>query len=454
MSDPIRATWSTGLPVSISDSYPPSARLSAPSIQVPPNIRLQQLRDSARPPLDHHDFTLPEKSAGDNNSRKRLNYDPGGTYLGHMIYMEQQAPPTVTREVALAFLNDGQCPVLPREFKALALFLLSNRLFSALTWLLVHSATDMLAFDNCKLGNEGAGKLAEWLTTIPFKVKVNLRDNDIGPLGASLLASALAANTVVELHMGFNSLGDEGVQALCTGLLQNASMVSLDLRHVGARSAGMKAVALVLDSHPSLSVLCVDSNAFDDDTAAVFAIALGRSKFLTELDMQLFNASDNALALVGTALEVNTAMKSLSISGAMDEPYELLFNAVADGLISNRTLAELDLFADYISDAALKKLALAVEKNTTLLAIRVNLIGHEDRSETAAVNRRIQDKVKDNALIEAAGQALSELSKKPEWPVPVPDEVSQSIAAFVAQVAAGDNRKEAMRAIVKAGPLG
>lgn len=82
------------------------------------------------------------------------------------------------------------------------------------------------------------------------------------------------------------------------------------------------------------------------------------------------------------------------------------------------------------------------------------MIGHEDSSETAAVNRRIQDKVKANALIEAAGNALSDMSRRPEWTVPVPDEVGQSIAAFVAQVAADHGRKSAMKSIVEAGPLG
>ena len=79
--------------------------------------------------------------------------------------------------------------------------------------------------------------------------------------------------------------------------------------------------------------------------------------------------------------------------------------------------------------------------------------GYEKTSETGAVDRRIRDKVKANGLIEAAGQALSDLSKMPEWPVQVPDEVGQSIAGFIARIAAGDRKKEAMRAIVRAGPL-
>ncbi|RZA23441.1 MAG: hypothetical protein EOP02_14910 [Proteobacteria bacterium] len=453
MSDPVRSICPTGYPVSVSDASSSSSSLRLPSTPVPPDIRLQQLRDSALPPCDHHEFTLPETSAGGPHWLERYHDVPASSYLGHLIYMAKQAPKTVTRELVLGFLNDGHRPVLAREYKGLALFLLSNRLFGALTWLLVHSAPDTLVLDNCKLGNDGAAKIAEWLTTIPFKVRVDLRDNEIGPPGAGLLASALAANTVLELNMGFNPLGEEGVQALCKGLLENTSVLSLDLRHVGARSPGMTAVARVLDSHSSLSMLCVDSNAFDDATAAVFAIALGRSKNLTELQIHLFDASDHALALVGAALKVNIGLKSLSISGALDEPYDLLAHAVADGLVSNQTLTDLDLPADSMSAAGLKSLATAVESNTALRRIRLNLGGYEKTSETGAVDRRIRDKVKANGLIEAAGQALSDLSKMPEWPVQVPDEVGQSIAGFIARIAAGDRKKEAMRAIVRAGPL-
>jgi hypothetical protein len=38
--------------------------------------------------------------------------------------------------------------------------------------------------------------------------------------------------------------------------------------------------------------------------------------------------------------------------------------------------------------------------------------------------------------------------------LPFPDEVGQSIAGFVAQVAVDENRKAAMRDVIQAGPLG
>ena len=75
-------------------------------------------------------------------------------------------------------------------------------------------------------------------------------------------------------------------------------------------------------------------------------------------------------------------------------------------------------------------------------------------SESAGVQRQIDDTLEAHGLIEAAGNALSDLSQRPEWAVPIPPEVGQSIAAFVAQVATGEGRLTAMRSIVQAGPLG
>ena len=74
--------------------------------------------------------------------------------------------------------------------------------------------------------------------------------------------------------------------------------------------------------------------------------------------------------------------------------------------------------------------------------------------ETSAARRQIDDKLRANSLIEAAGNALADLSRWPEWPVTFPDEVGQSIAGFMAQVAVDENRSAAMKYGIQAGPLG
>ena len=59
----------------------------------------------------------------------------------------------------------------------------------------------------------------------------------------------------------------------------------------------------------------------------------------------------------------------MSISDAFDAPHDQLIDALVDALLTNRTLVDLDLLADGIADAALKKLASAVEKNTAFKRI-------------------------------------------------------------------------------------
>jgi len=72
----------------------------------------------------------------------------------------------------------------------------------------------------------------------------------------------------------------------------------------------------------------------------------------------------------------------------------------------------------------------------------------------AVIASQISEKVQANALIEGAGLALSELSQLPEAQVPIPPEVGYRIAAFAAQAAADNRRREAMHSLVAAGPLG
>lgn len=52
----------------------------------------------------------------------------------------------------------------------------------------------------------------------------------------------------------------------------------------------------------------------------------------------------------------------MSISDAFDAPHDQLIDALVDALLANRTLVDLHLQADLIADAALKKLASALEK--------------------------------------------------------------------------------------------
>jgi hypothetical protein len=197
----------------------------------------------------------------------------------------------------------------------------------------------------------------------------------------------------------------------------------------------------------------LSSNIYDDGATAIFAKALGHNKTLRSLAMKHVDASDAGLCMVIGALKTNTALASMRLS--LSEPEHIhLPVAVAEALAVNQTLSVLEVFLGVVTNEAAEGLVEAVAKNSSLRTFECRFAPYRLTAENAAAMKRIHDKVEANALIEAAGNALADLSQRPEWTVPIPLEIGLSIAAFAAQVGADEDRQAAMRAITKAVPLG
>ena len=463
MTDPTGISRRISAPVSSSPSEP-SAPGEKRSVGARQKLDLQQLRNLRVPPTDHPDFVFPALCAADKNARMaqldsriellRNSWDPGADDDGMAAHSEHHVESLkVTREAVLAFMNDGICPHEPREFQALAIFLVKNELPSALSWLVVQTGAETLDLDHCDLGNAEAGMIADWAKTIPFQIRLDLPANRIDADGAALIAGALPANTISHLNLSNNPLRDKGVQALGAGLSHNTALQSLVLYRVDMENPGIEALAGVLDTHPALAVLVVDGNRFDDQGAATLAAALGKNKTLSRLSVRFSQLSDIGLAYLASALTSNTSLKSLKISGQDEECVHLPY-ALADALAANQTLTTLLVFAGSMPDAATRRLAAAVAVNTTLRDFDLALGSYHLSEANAAVVSQISVKVQANALIADAGLALSELSQLPEWGVPIPPEVGYQIAAFAAQVAEDERRSAAMDSMAGAGPLG
>lgn len=446
-----------------------SASGSASALQPPGKAgqkpSLQQLRSLRIPPSNHPDFEIPVLCAADKNARTaeldrrfdflRTYYGPGVDDDGAEAHQEHHVLSLMaTREVVLAFMNDGLCPNEPNEFQALVLFLVKNELPDALSWLVVQTGAGMLDLHNCDLGVQEMGMLADWARSIPFQIGLDLSGNHIDSDGAALLADALSANTITHLELGNNPLTDRGVQALGMALRGNTSLQSLVLYHTDLQNPGIEALASALDTHPALAVLVLDGNPFDDQGAASLATALGKNKTLSRLTIRFSQLSDIGLTYLADALVINASLKSLKLSGKFDEEYVHFPRALAGALRVNQTLTHLLVFADSMPEAATRQLADAVAVNTTLRDFELALGAYKLGEANAAMASQISEKVQANALIEEAGLSLSELLQSPEWSVPIPVEIGQQIAAFASQVAVDGSRRETLQAIAGAGPLG
>ena len=73
---------------------------------------------------------------------------------------------------------------------------------------------------------------------------LNLSANDVGPIGAEHLASALSrATSLTELHLGCCAIGEAGALAIAAALAANTTLLVLDVSSNGIGNSGATELA-------------------------------------------------------------------------------------------------------------------------------------------------------------------------------------------------------------------
>ncbi|KAL4450535.1 hypothetical protein ABPG77_000891 [Micractinium sp. CCAP 211/92] len=147
---------------------------------------------------------------------------------------------------------------------------------------LARSLSELSLADNV-IDIRGAAALATALEKSPALRRMDLGSNFIQKEGAALLGRALRRR---KNGLQNNELGDAGVAALCAGLRQHASELEwLDLSDNGLGPACCKALAELLQGCTSLRALRVHSNAIGDSGVCQIAGALRAKRRLQRLDL-------------------------------------------------------------------------------------------------------------------------------------------------------------------------
>lgn len=117
---------------------------------------------------------------------------------------------------------------------------------------------------------------------------LDLTDNLVTEEGGEHLARALRSNeTLAELSLRLNRLGDEGAVPLIQSAARHPILQSLDLSSNGLGRAAADAFASLARSATSgLVVADLSSNALDEDAAEAIQEALASNASLTSLDLR------------------------------------------------------------------------------------------------------------------------------------------------------------------------
>ena len=208
--------------------------------------------------------------------------------------------------------------------------------------------------------------------------RCNLKSLDLDFFGISIVgvrSLVKALQCLTSLSLQYCYISDIGAQALAEGLINNNSMISLDLTRNKLTCDGARVLAESL-SHSSLTSLNLSyNNGISDIGAQALAESLSHSS-LTSLNLACsgisdIGAQDLARSLPSNKLKLlNLFGNKISCSGAQ---------ALAEGLVNNSTLTSLDMSNNEILDDGAHALVKGLQNNTSLTTLNLcfNYISHD-----------------------------------------------------------------------------
>lgn len=146
-----------------------------------------------------------------------------------------------------------------------------------------------------------------------------LRENQITPIGAAVLADALRNNnTLEELHLTHNQISDKGVQALAQALgINNNTITQLALGWNKITDTGAKYLAEMLKTNTKLLRIGLLHNEIGDQGVRVLARVLEtHNKTLQGLSLDENTlVSDSSVDSLVDMIKRNQSLKELLVNG-------------------------------------------------------------------------------------------------------------------------------------------
>jgi hypothetical protein len=220
---------------------------------------------------------------------------------------------------------------------------------------------------------DGASQLAaavlrnlkiEMFNEIPIKemradsfTELGLKGKGVGVAGGMVVAGLIPVmGGLTKLSLAENELGEEGTKAICEALEQNKTLKELDISNSPHRgsgsniggSAGAKHVAKMLGVNGGLTKLSLAQNNLEEAGTKTICEALEQNTTLKELDIsghEYSNIGGSAGAKhVAKMVRVNGGLTKISLAKNMLG--EEGTKAICEALEQNKTLKELDISGD------------------------------------------------------------------------------------------------------------
>jgi Ran GTPase-activating protein (RanGAP) involved in mRNA processing and transport len=270
------------------------------------------------------------------------------------------------------------------------------------------------------ISEESSYYLSKALAVNTTLKELHLNGTNLSIESCGHLQQGLAANKTIEkLEFSYNNgLRMESLYELFKGLKANTSITTLFLCDNALRVDGAKCIADLIKFNQHIQTLYIEKNDFQDEGIAFIAEALGQNNSL-----QTINLSDNRITSIGlnSLYECfndsecsNYSIKKVLIKSNLFNTPEAT-QALGMILQTNRTILELDLSSNSISDQLVLPIAEAFRINNTLqsLVFESNALGATGcrlLCEGLKVNRALKIlNLRNNSLGHDGARVISDL---------------------------------------------
>jgi hypothetical protein len=231
--------------------------------------------------------------------------------------------------------------------------------------------------------------------------EIDLKNNNIGNNGAKALADALKVNNIItKLELWDNNIGIEGAIAIAGMLEKNTTITKLELWDNNIGDDGAKALAKALEKNKTITELDLWGNNIKDDGAIAIAGMLEKNNTITKLDLWGNNIGADGVIELGRAC---AGKKNITVN-FLNNGYYNLFK-LAQGTFTGTTL---DLSGNNIGDDGAKAIASILKMNNTITILNLssNDIGIEG---VVALGRAFAGK---DIIVEFGNNTENDLFKK------------------------------------------
>lgn len=238
-------------------------------------------------------------------------------------------------------------------------------------------------FGHDSITDEAAKAIAQWLSTMPSLTSLNFKYNEIGDAGVEDLAKALEDNvSITAVDLGHNRIGVDGCNSIAKMLVKNRVITSLSMSHNQMNAEMTIIIINALRIHTKLNSmrtilksLDLSWNYIEASGAKDIADYIRWDNSLESLDISCSRVGDEGLEYIARALENNTTLKELKISGDLHYQGKKVgdrgMKALSKALKLNASITSIDLSFNDIGDEGLRYLMEALKENNSVKSINI-----------------------------------------------------------------------------------